>query len=321
MKTERPPLHCTHHVFTAPQTGPSLIVLGAVHGNEICGSLAIRRILEEIDAGELRIQRGRVTFVPIANPLAWTLQKREGERNLNRCLQPTDTPVQYEDHVANWLCPLLAQHEVLLDLHSFHTPGEPFVMLGPENNDGPLEPFKHAVEERALAHCLGIRRFVDGWLDTYASGAARRGDSNPAYGVGTTEYMRSVGGYGLTVECGQHDDPAAVKVAERCIRATLEHLGISDPHNEPFEPITDVEHMRIREVVDKRFDHDTFVRDWESFDRLKKGEVIGTHADGSVALADRDGYILFPNPGARAGKEWYYVAETVAGDSSRIRGL
>ena len=312
MNTERPPLHCTHHVFTAPQTGPHLIVLGAVHGNEICGSLAIRRILDEIDAGKLRIQRGRVTFVPIANPLAWALQKREGERNLNRCLQPTDTPLQYEDHVANWLCPLLAQHEVLLDLHSFHTPGQPFVMLGPDNNDGPLEAFSYATEERALAHCLGIGRFVDGWLDTYASGVARRGDSNPAYGVGTTEYMRSVGGYGLTVECGQHDDPAAVEVAERCIRATLGHLGISD--RVPLESITDVEHVRMRDVVDKRFDNDTFVRNWESFDRLKKGEPIGIHADGSVALADRDGYILFPNPGARRGKEWYYVAETISGN-------
>lgn len=312
MNTERSPLHFTCHTFTAPEIGPRLIVLGAVHGNEICGSLGIRRILTEIDAGKLRIQRGHVTFVPIANPLAWALQRREGERNLNRYLQPNESPKQYEDHIANWLCPLLAQHEILLDLHSFHTAGEPFVMLGPENNNGPLETFAYSTEERALAHRFGICRFVDGWLDTYASGAARRGDINPMYGVGTTEYMRSVGGYGLTVECGQHDDPAAVEVAERCIRATLAHLGISD--EEPPKPVTGVEHMRIREVVDKRYDGDTFVRNWNSFDPLKKGELIGTHTDGSAALADRDGYILFPNPDACAGKEWFYVAEAMSSD-------
>jgi hypothetical protein len=33
------------------------------------------------------------------------------------------------------------------------------------------------------------------------------------YGVGTTEYMRSAGGYALTLECGHHADPAAPDVA------------------------------------------------------------------------------------------------------------
>ena len=36
---------------------------------------------------------------------------------------------------------------------------------------------------------------------------------DPRYGVGTTEYMRSVGGCALTLECGSHDDPASIEVA------------------------------------------------------------------------------------------------------------
>ena len=65
--------------------------------------------------------------------------------------QPNPAPAEYEDHVANVLCPLLAEHDVLLDLHSFRTPGEPFVMRGPADNDGPLEPFRQAAAEaRAL---------------------------------------------------------------------------------------------------------------------------------------------------------------------------
>ena len=177
-------------------------------------------------------------MVPVTNPLAYAMRRRTGDRNLNRKLAPTETPREYEDHVANWLCPLLAQHEVLLDLHSFRSPGAPFVMLGPENNRGALEPFAHAAREEALALRLGVQRAVDGWLGTYAAGAARRAefgrstgvelDTDPRYGIGTTEYMRSVGGWSLTLECGQHDDPAAPDVAYRAIVNTLAHLKLID---------------------------------------------------------------------------------------------
>ena len=64
------------------------------------------------------------------------------------------------DRIANVLCPLLASNDVLLDLHSFHTPGEAFAMLGPRDNSGRLEPFAHAQEEEAMAVRLGPRRMA-----------------------------------------------------------------------------------------------------------------------------------------------------------------
>jgi predicted deacylase len=242
--------------FAAIASGPRLIVTGAVHGNETCGTTAIRRVIDEIHAGALMLTAGRVTFVPITNPLAYEHRRRQGDRNLNRRLAPTDTPREFEDHIANWLCPLLAQHEVLLDLHSFHTGGEPFVMVGPENNPGPLEAFTHAALEEALAVRLGVRRIVDGWLDTYAIGvrrrlaqiherapgatdaaSAQRIDLDPDYGVGTTEYMRRVGGWAFTLECGQHDDPRSPEVAYRAILNTLAHLKMIDaPAPAPVAP-------------------------------------------------------------------------------------
>ena len=306
-------LESTAHRFRGNTDGPRLIILGAVHGNEICGSIAIRQMLAALEAGELNVQRGMVTLVPVANPLAWKRRSREGQRNLNRRLQPTDSPAEFEDHIANWLCPLLAEHDALLDLHSFHTPGEPFVMLGPEDNTGSLEPFARAAEERALARHLGITRFVDGWLDTYARGVARRSASDPGgdphYGVGTTEYMRSVGGYGVTVECGQHDDPAAIAVARDCILHTLAFLGLID--EAPPPPVRKVEHLRMFEVIDRHHPQDRFVRDWDSFDAVRAGEHIGTRADGSTVLAQYDARILFPNPDAEAGREWFYLAHLV----------
>ncbi|HPH14216.1 MAG TPA: succinylglutamate desuccinylase/aspartoacylase family protein, partial [Burkholderiaceae bacterium] len=117
------------HQFAALQPGLRLIVLGAVHGNETGGTRGIERVLAELDAGALTIQRGTVTFVPVTNPLAYHKRQRMGDRNLNRNLYPNAEPKDYEDHIANVLCPLLSAHDVLLDLHSFHTAGEPFAML------------------------------------------------------------------------------------------------------------------------------------------------------------------------------------------------
>ena len=96
------------HSFRALQPGPRLIVTGAVHGNEVCGSQAIERVAREFDSGALELQRGSLTLLPVTNPLAYERGQRNGDRNLNRNLYPNAEPQDYEDRIANLLCPLLA---------------------------------------------------------------------------------------------------------------------------------------------------------------------------------------------------------------------
>jgi len=307
-------LHFRSLHYAGQGPGPRLIVTGAVHGNETAGTQGIERVMAQLDSGDLAIVNGSVTFVPVVNPLAYAKGERAGDRNLNRNLFPKADPQDFEDRVANWLCPLLAAHDVLLDLHSFNSPGEPFVMVGPRDNDGPLEPFRREREERALARVLGVRRFVDGWLRTYGAGVRRRlrDDSRLEtvlrYGVGTTEFMRTTGGYALTLECGQHDDPQAPDVAHRAILNTLAHLGLIDAPRPPPIPRERMEVLSMDEVHDKRDDGDTFSRAWTSFDRVQRGDEIGRRADGTPVLAEADCVILFPDRAATAASEWYYLA-------------
>ncbi|HTJ05594.1 MAG TPA: succinylglutamate desuccinylase/aspartoacylase family protein [Caldimonas sp.] len=310
--------------YSSASPGPRLIVLGAVHGDETCGTRAIERLVGELDRGEIAVAAGRLTLVPVTNALAYENKRRTGDRNLNRKLQPTPTPREHEDHVANWLCPLLAAHDVLLDLHSFKSPGVPFVFIGPLDNDSAIEPFAQSAREEALALRLGVDRAVDGWLTTYAAGSERRRalaasmpeaklDVDPAYGIGTTEYMRSVGGCAVTLECGRHDDPEAPEVAHRAIVNTLAHLGISgaaDP-----APASAMESLSLVEVVDKTAAGDAFAKPWSSFDPVAAGERIGTRADGTPVVAPFAGRIVFPNPTAETGQEWFYLAR----ESARLR--
>ena len=325
--TEKPtapastPNHLRTHTFHGLAPGPAFLVLGAVHGNEVSGTHAIMQLLQDIDAGSVTIERGSVTFVPITNPLAHQLKRRFGDRNLNRNMAPSAIPQDFEDRLANVLCPLLDAHDVLLDLHSFHTGGAPFVMIGPQNNTGTLEPFALALEEMQLALHTSAPRIVEGWLDTYARGVQRRAANalenvnarsqtlvtNPNYGVGTTEYMRARGGYAVTLECGQHDDPAGVGVARHAILQTLGLLGITPA--KPAAPISVPEILRLIDVTDKAHVGDTFTKEWHSFDAVKAGDVIGVRHGGDEVKAQGDGFVVFPNPRGEVGQEWFYFAQ------------
>ena len=318
-------------------SGPRLIMTAAVHGNETHGTYAMRRLLEDFGSGQLQLLRGRLTLVPIANPKAWRLKRRHGDRNLNRRLLPSANPVCYEDWAANWLCPLLAEHDGLLDLHSFQRGDAPFALIGPENNPGPLEAFALASVEEAVALRLGCKRFLHGWLPTYADGIQRRArwveatgsvrsaksvklaesteapddgerhvDLDPLYGVGTTEYMRRCGGWAVTLECGEHEDPEGPEVAYRAMVHTLAYFGMIDAP--PPAVSSDPQVLCLYTVVDRLDKDDTLARAWRNFDPVSSGEPIATRANGDAILAGQDAFVIFPNAHARPGQEWFYLA-------------
>jgi predicted deacylase len=304
--------------FIGLRPGPKLIVLGAVHGNETCGTEAIQRTRQEIERGVLRIECGALTLLPIANPLAYQLKRRHGDRNLNRNMRITDSPQDFEDAVSNLLCPLLQAHDALLDLHSFHMPGIPFALIGPRNNRDRLEPFEMAEEEEALALHLGVDRFVEGWLETYAQGVqdrqARGAEAHIDYGVGTTETIRRYGGIGITLECGQHEDHEAPQVAYRAIRGALAHMGMTAAEPRPL-PSSRPEAIRLHKVIDRLHPDDRLCRDWRSFEEIKQGDVLALRHNGAELAADQDGWIVFPNPTAQVDQEWFYLAKK----SDRLR--
>ncbi len=316
VQARTPPTSLRLHQYGGPTPGPRLIVLGAVHGNETCGTRAIEQVVAQFDDGRLSLRKGLLSLVPITNPLAYALGQRQGDRNLNRNLRPNADPQDFEDRIANVLCPWLAAHDVLLDLHSFHTGGQPFGLLGPLDNQGADEPFALAAQEERLAAHLGPSRLVEGWMQAYGRGVRRRreqvGRVGPAnlldidYGVGTTEYMRRCGGYGVTLECGQHDDPLAPAVALHAILQTLSLLGMIDRALEPPNAVPDA--LNLVDVIDREAEGDRFVRDWASFDPVGAGELIGLRSDGREVRAPDAGFVVFPNPRSLPGNEWFYFA-------------
>ena len=135
--------------YRALEAGPTLTVLGAVHGNERCGAETIRSLIAQIDQGVVAVTRGTLQLVPVVNPRAYAEGVRFVERNLNRQLYPKAEKRHYEDHIDPILCEVLDRTDVLLDLHSYTSQGGPFIFLDPAD-----------ARELAYARALGDRKSV-----------------------------------------------------------------------------------------------------------------------------------------------------------------
>jgi predicted deacylase len=298
--------------FTGFTRGPKLIVLGAVHGNETCGPNAILRAITDCRSGRLAIRRGQVTFVPVVNLKAYHQATREGDRNLNRDLREKTIPVDYEDRIGNLVCAMLRDHEVLLDIHSFSGAGVPFIFAGPLDNKAGVEPFRFAKAEGEFAARLGTEMVIHGWLDVYGRFLAERerlGFSNRTIseGVGTTEYMRFSGGYGVTLECGAHDDPKSDEVGYEAIVNALAHLGLTEALAPRVAMKTAIQ---IVDMFVCEREGDRIEGAWKTGDAVRAGQVVARRADGTAIEAPSDGYIVFPNRRAQPGDGLCYFGIT-----------
>lgn len=284
------------YTFHALNSGPRLLVLGAVHGNEKCGTEAIKRVIAELQSGALVLENGQVTFVPICNPKAYALDVRQTERNLNRYLVPMAEPDSYEARLGNVLCPLLADCDVLLDIHSYTVGGAPFALVRDFADQ----------QECALAAALGVDVLLTGWSAAYAASGRKVTAADENEAVGTTEYARRFGAIATTLECGQHKDPNAVTVAYQALRQALAHLGLTAS---PTHAAKNPKKVRMFEVVYCP-EGGKLARVWENFAPLAAGTVIATSSQGDLRAA-QDCVIIMPKASATVGEEWYYLGEVV----------
>jgi hypothetical protein len=61
-------------------------------------------------------------------------------------------------------------------------------------------------------------------------------------------------------------------------------------------------------VIDRLDAGDAFAREWSSLNRLARGDLVATRADGTELRAPEDGFIVFPDHKALPGNEWFYLA-------------
>lgn len=271
--------------FDSGGEGKNLLILAAVHGNETAGTNALKRLLTEIDAGEIVLKSGKLAVVPVCNPAAYQQDVRQIEENLNRVMTVHREPKTYEQKLANEICPLIKACDVMLDLHSTHCEGDvPFAFCDYPSKDN-----------LTLIEGLAVDYVLEGWPDIY-DGQGEIEDFS------TERCAHTYGKTGTTVECGYHKSADAVDLAYSAIISTLSQFGMIDAIKPAVRKKT---HILMKNYVVKKRDGQ-MCKNYKHLDLVKKGEEIARYEDGEILTAPADGYILLPNLKAENGAEWYY---------------
>ncbi len=82
--------------FDSLVPGPRLLFLGGVHGDENPGMLALSRLLADLQAGKIRLLRGKVTVAARVNAGAAKRGLHFLEENLNRIVKRHDAPATHD---------------------------------------------------------------------------------------------------------------------------------------------------------------------------------------------------------------------------------
>ncbi|MEM9072073.1 MAG: succinylglutamate desuccinylase/aspartoacylase family protein [Myxococcota bacterium] len=267
--------------FPRPWVG----VLAALHGDEPCGLIAHRHILEQAQAGTFGLSAGTLVLIE-ANQAAAKLERRHTPTgdDLNRicdlAFEESLAPERwgYEHHRAIELAPVLDGLDAALDLHSASAPTVPFAVAMP----GALE----------IAKALGVRWVTHGWDEA----------SDIAEGVAIARVAR-LGRPAAAVECGQHRDPSAADVALKVIARFLAHLGLWNQHVDAGET---ARVLRVFASLPKPSHEFRFAQPIQGFEPVREGQLLGRGEDDLRCPAS--GIAVLPNDRVPQGKNLVYLA-------------
>lgn len=272
--------------FDSGKSGKHVLILGAVHGNEIAGVLAQQEIIRFILEGKIKLKSGSVTFIPIVNEKAYEKDVRFIDINLNRVVQFHPNPTKYEELIANELIKEIEQADILLDLHSTHCPEDkPFAFI-----DYPT------VENEDFLKIIPVDTALAGWPEIYKNNAQI--DNNC-----TEEYAYRHQKLALTVECGYHKNEEAVQVARHSILNALLKFDVIEGEK-PKEYTKKI--IRLDSFVVKE-EEGNLTKEYKHLDEVFENEPLAVYQSGKTLQAPFNGFIIMPNKEATIGAEWFYI--------------
>jgi predicted deacylase len=271
-------------ILDSGKPGPNVMVNALTHGNEICGAIAVERLLRE----GVRPTRGKLTlafanveaflrFDP-ANPYAtrfvdedfnrvWTAQVLDGPRD------------SVELRRARQLRAFVAAADYLLDIHSMLEPSPPVMICGPLEKG-----IRFAFEVGVPEHIV----------------------SDTGHANGTR--MRDFGGFGdpaspknaLLVECGQHWERDAERVAWQTVWRFLRRLDVVDPARaeREIDAVTAPQKLiRVTDAVVASTPAFRFARTFTGLEVIaREGDVIAWDGDQAVRAPYDNCVLVMPVP-------------------------
>lgn len=267
-------------------SGPTVVAIGGVHGNEPAGVFALQRVVETLGSAAHEL-RGRFVAVA-ANLAALQCDERYLARDLNRIWTrdrvarlrsgslDNETP---EDHEQNELYSLFEAlcgdaegPMVFLDLHTSSAEGPPFCCLGD------TFPGRRIADSLGVPMILGIEQCIEGSL---------------------MEFFGLSGRLAIAVEGGQHASPDTVDRLEASVWVLLHACGVYtgadlEAHRSRLRSRTNGL-PRLVEVLDLQPTTPGFVMKpgYVNFQLVQRDEVLA-HDDRGELRASRSAHILLP---------------------------
>lgn len=282
-----------HLIASIPGTlpGPTLIIIGGIHGNEPAGALAAERVLGRMQERRAAL-RGEVVLLR-GNTRALARRVRYVDSDLNRRWTPDNVQqAQSDERVLPKESELLEQREILriireavgrargdiyfLDLHTTSAHGKPFATVGDT-----LRNRRFALTF-PVTIVLGLEEQIEGTL---------------------LEYVNNLGAITMGLEAGQHDAATSVDHHEAVIWNATAATG-----NFRLEDLPELNECRAllkragggKRVVEVRYRHaiepeDNFKMEpgFRNFQPVRRGQLLAKDEMGEIQ-ASETGLILLP---------------------------
>lgn len=285
--------------FTAAEPGPHVMITAVVHGNELCGAIALDWLMKL----GVRPKRGRLSlgFMNVAaygrfDP-AEPLASRFVDEDFNRLwdAETLDGPRQsVELSRAREVRPFIDTVDRLLDIHSMqHATGA--LMLA-----GPLD------KGRKLAEGVSVPELVV-MDEGHAAGRRMRDYADFRNEASPKD--------ALLVECGQHWEKSSEDMAKETALRFLLYTGAVDmdfagPHLGPQPPKQKI--VEVTHPVTIRTDRFRFAEDYRGLETIAKaGTVLGYDGDDPVVTPHDDCVLIMPSRRLNRGATAVRLARVV----------
>ena len=287
--------------------GPTVVVSGALHGNEPAGVWAAQAVLDTLNGQRLPF-RGRLIAL-VGNRRALQLSRRYVKRDLNRQWEHAElanirrAPLpslvdedREQRELLDFIGPLLESARepvVFLDLHSTSGPGAPFVCMA------------DVIRNRKIAFNLKVPVVLG---------------LEEAIQDSMLGYFTDLGHVGVAIEGGQHDDPRTLDHHQAAVWSVLVACGaMSAAHIPSYHALQDRLQAAVQalpQVIEIRHRHvcvdgDGFVMrpGYSNFQPIRAGEIVAADHKGDVR-APEAGIMMLPRYQGQ-GEDGYFVARPV----------
>ncbi|MET0441205.1 MAG: succinylglutamate desuccinylase/aspartoacylase family protein [Casimicrobiaceae bacterium] len=277
--------------FESQRAGPHVTVQALTHGNEVCGAIAIARLLD----AALRPVRGTLTLI-FANIDAYAafdpadpFASRCVDEDFNRLWTPDvlDGPRRSRElDRARALRPCYDVTDYLLDLHSMTDPCPPLALAGRQRKG------------MELAHDIGLPQHI---VVDVGHKAGRRLRDYAFFD--DPDDPRSA----LLIECGQHWERAAPQVALQSVLRFLRHFGMAPPEfldaHLDRAPLPEQRAIAVTDVVTIETDAFAFALPVEGLQSIAAaGTVLARDGEREIRTPYDDCVLIMPTRRPRKGE-------------------